>query len=391
MRKRTFLPLSVLALGAIWNLHAADSKPATFKLKGDNVSLKLEIQSAIDRGADSLAKNQNAAGWWSRSDTPAISAMVLTSLQGDPSGRAAREHADQLKRGYQFILSNVKPDGGIYLTNYPNYNTAVSVMALLAARNPGYDPVIRKARSYLIGLQGDFGEKGKLDDPFDGGVGYGSHGPHSDMSNTLLALEAVYRSKHLVEDKSLTGAKDLNWDAVLHFIQNCQNLPEYNKQPWATGDAKDKGGFIYSPTESKVPEVKLPDGKVALRSYGSISYAGMLSYVYADLKPTDARVKAVREWLGANYTLDENPGMGQQGRFYYYHTMAKALTAANMDALVLSDGSTVDWRKQLAERLLGQQSADGSWANENNRWMEKDTSLVTAYALIALEMIHRGL
>lgn len=369
---------------------AAGAEPKT-RLKQGDVSLKLEVQAAIDRGIDWLAKHQDAAGWWSREDTPAITALALTSFQGDPSKRFVKQDSPVLKRGYSFLLKNVKPDGGIYVRNYPNYNTAVSMMALLAANQPDYEPALRKARQYLVGLQSDFGEKGKLDDPFDGGIGYGSHGPHSDMSNTLLALEALHHSRHLADDKPLAGAKDLDWTAVLHFIQNCQNLPSHNKQPWATGDPKDKGGFIYSPAESKVPEEKRPDGRVALRSYGSMSYAGLLSYIYADLKTDDPRVKAVLEWLGANYTLEENPGMGPQGLFYYFHTMAKALTAARLDELPLKDGRLVNWRRELALRLINLQSADGSWANENNRWMEKDPALVTAYAVIALEMIHRGL
>ena len=39
-------------------------------------------------------------------------------------------------------------------------------------------------------------------------------------------------------------------------------------------------------------ETNLPSGRVALRSYGSISYAGLLSYIYADLKKDDPRVQA---------------------------------------------------------------------------------------------------
>ena len=37
--------------------------------------------------------------------------------------------------------------------------------------------------------------------------------------------------------------------------------------------------------------------------------------------------------------------------------------------------------------LLDLQQSDGSWVNRNNRWWEKDPVLVTAYALIALEII----
>jgi len=51
----------------------------------------------------------------------------------------------------------------------------------------------------------------------------------------------------------------------------------------------------------------------------------------------------------------------------------------------------VNWRREAAHKLLNLQARDGSWANDNARWWEKDPALVTAYSLIALEMIWRGL
>lgn len=85
--------------------------------------------------------------------------------------------------------------------------------------------------------------------------------------------------------------------------------------------------------------------------------------------------------------------MGEQGLFYYYHLMAKALNAyCEEKPLQLKDGSTVQWRRDLALRLISlQDGATGSWVNENGRWWEKDPVLVTAYATIALEILYRGL
>jgi squalene-hopene/tetraprenyl-beta-curcumene cyclase len=97
------------------------------------------------------------------------------------------------------------------------------------------------------------------------------------------------------------------------------------------------------------------------------------------------------DWLKNNYTLKENPGMGPQGLFYYFHTMTKALTMANIDELPAADGTMIDWRKQLALRLINLQKADGKWINDSARWWENDPSLVTSYALLALEMIHDDL
>jgi squalene-hopene/tetraprenyl-beta-curcumene cyclase len=146
------------------------------------------------------------------------------------------------------------------------------------------------------------------------------------MSNTLLALEAMYYSKRLVVDQPVTEKKDLNWEAAIHFLQSCQNLPSHNKESWVSDSPKDLGGFIYHSGRSNAGgDTNSTTGRVTLRSYGSISYAGLLSYIYADLRKDDPRVAAVVDWLKNNYSLEENPGMGKAGLFYYYQTMTKAL------------------------------------------------------------------
>jgi squalene-hopene/tetraprenyl-beta-curcumene cyclase len=138
-------------------------------------------------------------------------------------------------------------------------------------------------------------------------------------------------------------------------------------------------------------ETNSATGRVALRSYGSISYGGLLSYIYADLKRDDPRVQAVMDWLQRNYTLDENPGMGPDGQFYYYHTMSKALSIAGVNSLSLAEGKSVAWRQELALKLINLQQTDGSWVNTSGRWWEKDPNLVTCYSILAMEMIWRGL
>lgn len=393
-RMKTNLQHTLLAVALTASLispaTAADkSFPGTVRLNPTtDVSFRNEIQRAIDKGLASLAATQNSNGWWSTPDHPSVSGLALSALLGDPDKRY--KNAPRTQKGLDFLLSCAKPDGSIYQTNLINYNTSLSMMALLAANNPKYDPVLRKARAYLAGTQVDMGEPGKTDSPFDGGVGYGSKYAHSDMNNTLVAIEAMYYSRHLAEDKNLPG-KDLNWQAVASFIQNCQNLPSHNKQDWVSEDPKHKGGFIYYPGTSMAGSETNAAGKVALRTYGSISYAGLMSYIYADVKKTDPRVVAVLEWLRSNYTLEENPGMGPQGLYYYLHLMTKALNAYGAETLELKDGKKINWRKDVAMRLINLQKADGSWANDNGRWWEKDPALVTAYAVMSLEIIYRGM
>jgi squalene-hopene/tetraprenyl-beta-curcumene cyclase len=307
---------------------------------------------------------------------------------GEPNQRL--KNAPEVKKGYAFVLGCAKPDGGIYVTNLANYNTSICMMGLLAARDAKYDAVLRRARGYLVNGQADLGTKGKLDTPWDGGIGYSHDEGRSDMNNTVTALEALYYSKRLIADTD-PGAKDLNWDAAIHFLQSCQNLADVNKASWVSTDAKDRGGFVYDPETSKAGGVTNANGKVALRSYGSISYAGLLSYIYADVKQSDPRVQAVLDWLSSNYSLKENPGMGQQGYYYYLHLMTKALNAAHVDTLQLKEGSKLDWRKDVAIRLIDLQKNDGSWQNDTGRWWEKDANLVTAYSVMALEIIYRSL
>ena len=122
-----------------------------------------------------------------------------------------------------------------------------------------------------------------------------------------------------------------------------------------------------------------------------MSYAGLLSFIYADVKKDDQRVVAALDWLKKNYTLEENPGMQRAGLFYYYHLMTKALAAADVQTLELPDGRKADWKKDLALKLISAQNADGSWINDNARWMEKDSVLVTTYCVMSLEIIFRKL
>ena len=343
-----------------------------------NESLRHELNRAIDRGVHWLSTNQNSAGWWSTTDQPAVTALALVAL--NPTKR--EKFQSNFDRGYKWLSRHAQPDGSIYNPDkgLANYNTSIGLLAFVARDEPMDRSLILKARRYLIGTQVDAGETNRIDTPFDGGVGYGSKYKHSDMGNTLAALEALYVSQRFAADAP--SEPTLNFEAARHFLQSCQNLPAHNKEAWVSGDAKNLGGFIYYPGHSMAGTNVLADGRVALRSYGSISYAGLLSYIYADMDKDDPKVKAVVNWLDANYTLEENPGMGPQGLFYYFHTMTKALTLAGLETV----GGKA-WREPLALKLLNLQKEDGSWQNENARWWEKDAALVTSYVLMTLRML----
>ena len=100
----------------------------------------------------------------------------------------------------------------------------------------------------------------------------------------------------------------------------------------------------------------------------------------------DPRVKAAWDWIGKNFTVDENPGLregnpdqAKNGLYYYYLTMARALNAYDEPTV-----SNHDWRVALIDKLSSLQKEDGSFAGEK-RWMEDNPVLITSYVAIALE------
>ena len=358
----------------------------------DHESLRQETAQAIRRSVQYLEKLQDeSVGSIGDKENPAITALAVMAIMGDP-GHGKNTVPPSADKAYRFLVSQAKADGGIYAKGLANYNTSLALTALMLDPRPVNRDAAKKAQQFLVGLQQDNGEPGKMDHDHDGGIGYGGSSPHSDLSNTHFALEALYYAQALDAEKPADPKeKKLNYEAAITFVTRCQNLKARNDQPWASDDERNKGGFVYEPGVSKAGEEKLPDGKTALRSTGSISYAGLLSLIYAKLDKSDERVTAVLDWLQANYTVKENPGLEKQGLYYYYHSMAKALSVLNIKDLKLKDGRTVDWREELGNELLRHQKPDGSWTNDTARWRESDAAYATALATLTLIHIHHSL
>lgn len=125
-------------------------------------------------------------------------------------------------------------------------------------------------------------------------------------------------------------------------------------------------------------------GVSRLRAYGSMTYSGFKSLVYAGLTAEDPRVAAARGWIERNYTVEENPALGTDGYYYYLVAFGKALQAAGMERVSTPTGER-EWRADLISRLATLQNEDGSFRSVDDRWMENDPELITAYAMIALQ------
>ena len=288
-----------------------------------------------------------------------------------------------IAKALAFMESNVQPDGGIYpkgVTAQQNYLTSVGLLAFVAANKDGkYKATIDNAVKFLKGVQwNEDGKEGKNkvgpDDVRYGGFGYDSK-QRPDLSNSSFTLEALTKAGMSKDDPAVKRA--------MVFLRRCQNYTGEGGNDKMKGSAEDAdGGFFYNPFETKAAAGNTPAG--GLRSYASMTYAGLKSFVYAGLSKDDPRVKAALEWIGKHYDLNSNPGLGQKGLYYYYQVFAKALKAAEIDQLPTASGPPREWRTDIVKQLIAKQQADGSWVNTDKGWMENDARLVTAYSLAAL-------
>ena len=351
--------------------------------------------AAIRKGVEYLRSQQADNGSWSAEalaaptdepDRPSPVAVAITSLAMKAIAQSQDRTPDDpgLLRAIAFIKSAQLEDGSFEAGSLANYVTSCVVQALASADEFALGNEMHRAVKWLQQSQWDQTEGVGARADWFGGAGYGNRG-RPDVSNTQFMLDALYDA-HLSPDEPAV-------QRALVFMSRAQNLEAVNDAAWAGDD----GGFIYTPAnggESMASEAAgegrhgelIADGQPrSLRSYGSMTYAGFKSLIFAGLSQNDIRVRAAFDWIRRNWTFEENPGLGQQGLYYYYTTMARCLTLAQQHTIEDIDGAKHNWREEMIDALLKRQREDGSWLNEADRWMEGDSVLCTAYAVLALE------
>ena len=330
-------------------------------------------RTLTERAVAFLRPRQDARGW-----------MVDPARAGDhgPGRHGAACARDRLPPGdpvvtkaLGYLEGFIGPKGGLSEAPHANYSTSIAIVAFREANvNGRYDRAIKAGQDFLKTMQWDEGEGKTRDDAFYGGAGYGGANSRPDLSNTAFFIEALRETGLPADDPNLRKA--------IVFVSRCQNLKsEFNDQPWAA--KVNDGGFIYTAANGGQSMAgDAPGG--GLRSYASMTYAGLKSMIYAGLGRDDPRVKAALTYITQHYTLDENPGLGQRGLYYYYHTFAKTMAVLGQPTLTDAAGASHDWRAELVAALAKRQQREGGWVNPADRFMEGDPNLVTAYALLSL-------
>ncbi len=346
-------------------------------LWGITAETRAAVETAQAKGYQFLRSVQAEDGSWSDRRFPGMSALALWAMA---RGKDA-ENTDAATRAAAYIASCAQPDGGIYVpipnrrgSGLGNYNTCLCLTALHAfGGDAKYLDVMLAARAYIASTQIE------AQGMHEGGFGYDKSSPraYTDLNNTFYAVDAMRATQGLEEARPIGQKKvDINWDAAKQYILSMQ-----------VTEGEEAGGFLYNKEVARAKRADQPAEDVRLRSFGSMTYAGLLAMLHCELSREDPRVRSTYQYVGKHWTLEENPGQGNQGLYFYYEVLARALDAAGVTILALDSGEQIDWREALAKALLARQAENGAWVNANNRFWEGDPVLSTSYALLALTFV----
>ena len=366
--------------------------------------LKTRLVGAYTRAADWLVSQQGDDGSWKEQgqSSVAFTGLIVAALAEAPKD-LQKKYRPAVDKGLAYITSKQNDDGsfgegpsGAWLKVY---TTSISLMAISLAA-PDKKDAIGNARGYLKNNQLKEG-------PDKGGLGYGDKEPKMEngklveksaipnLSTTGFAAEGMARSG-LPQD-------DAFWKLAIEYVSKCQNNSETNNDPAFLARLKEKnlsvgddGGLYYAadPSDVKAGRVKISDKEI-IQSYGSMTYDGIKTYIYAGLRKDDPRVKAAIDWVRKNYSVEAHPGWAfddkqrthLSGLFYYYLMMARAFDAMGEKTFTTFDGKVHKWANELGEQLLKVQKDEKMWMNENPRWQEGSPVLVTSFVLNVLNVV----
>lgn len=373
MRKPIRLTCCVLSLLSFQGASLGLSQESSSVVVPKASASQLVDSAGVERAAIAfLRQSQAADGSFSSQAGPGVTGLVAAALLS--VGVSSEDPV--VSKSIDYILNTRRDNGGLYAegSRHANYETCLAMMALSKANADGkYNEILQSAQKFVKGEQWDEGEGINPKDPAFGGAGYGSKS-RPDLSNTAFFIEALRTTGVAQDDPAIQRA--------LAFVNRCQNLESpANDTPFAS--KLNDGGFYYTPANGGDSMAGKDEATGGLRSYASMTYAGLKSMLYAGVSQEDYRVKAALKYLSKNYSVTNNPGMGAAGHYYYLQTMSKALSVAGVTSFDSESGKHA-WKSDVLAQLKKTQKVDGSWTNPEPRWMEGDPNLVTAYALLTL-------
>ena len=370
------------------------------------------VNAAIDRGVAWLRAKQRTDGTWGDTSSAGSRAYDGSSNTYEfPAGPTALAMYALLKCGVPGDDPGIRKGFDALrkfgLADLSTYELAAMALALEAR----YDQVKREAkRDAAAGLKAEPGARQSVEvklpksdalymaklvdainDRFtDGGWRYfrqsgaRAFGAKQDMSSTAIAMLAVlaaHRCGVEVPRKTLVS--------MLQFVVGQQEsdgpAAKPSKKPaWTPAPGTRERGWAY------VKKSPLPDEPTTVT--GNMTTAGLICLLSAELVLADtgpdtlkaqqaAIDKAVADgvaWLGANWTVADNP---PQQRFYSYMYLYGLERVGDLRRVALIAGH--DWYSEGADVFLRDQSDDGHWVRTDTH--QPADVLNTCFALLFLD------
>lgn len=316
-----------------------------------------EWESAVARGARYLWERQASDGGWHSARYGLLrSGQSLTPFVLDALLRVSQD-LQNAARAVAFIKRNTNADGAIGLIDpmipdYPNYATALAVLALLrAGARDSIEPMIAYLREQQFTEQNGWAREHRVYGAW--GMGGQRRTPpdigHVDLSMTRHVLQALAAAGVPRTDPAFSKA--------LVYLGRLQNAD---------------GGFIFSTVEPDTN--KAGQEGSAFRSYGTTTADGILSLSACGVPMTDPRIQRARHWLVSHHQRSGASGFTGEayrrwtgGLRYYYAGASRAAFR------LLNERADYD--------LADLQRADGSWSNPENLVKEDDPLIATAFAI----------
>ena len=373
--------MGTLALGFAWmgagGAGRAWAGPAEVGLDGAvtggaDLSLRNEVEHALERGLSWLMARQGTNGAWGTNGDLRVTAAVVSALAGEPTGRVRTNAMSAMQRAVAFLTNAAQADGSFRWAAGGADATAAVVTSLALLRRSEDAPGLRRGREYLLRT---------LRAPTAAEAG---------LMMEVARIEAVRSTDYLVREGSGAEETGPDWSALVRRLETFQV-----GAGTAAGDAAGAGGgFVELRRERQAPGTAAggdaaktsPTETPTMRA----TAAGLLGLGYVRVPREDRRVPAALDWLGAHIRWEENAVGESDDPLAWASVATKALTLLGVETLPMPGGRSMNWRREWALGLLNLQGGDGAWVSRFGG-EERDPCLATAGAVLALDLIWRGL
>ncbi|MBI4564288.1 MAG: terpene cyclase/mutase family protein [Planctomycetes bacterium] len=342
---------------------------------------RVPVETAtLEFAARYLAQRQQPDGAWRGEEVavlrpgPAMTGLVLVALARMPPDIRDR-HAASIERGLRCLKAQVDAEGRVGLlpdaADYPNYATALAILALARLDAGGARPLIERMAGSLASAQLDEEEGWNPSDPEYGGWAFGGKPrpkPDAfrlDLSVTRFVLEALAQAGVAKENPL--------WARARVFVERCQN---YDRDP------RDDGGFFFTPlpSQNKAGVVETGPNAEFRLSYGTATADGLIC-----LRLTGAsseRIEAATRWLDERFATNCCPGFEPRHQPPWHEGLRGYWLAAVARAMASERPA---WRDRIVHALASTQRTDGLWVNASPLMRENDPLLATALAVLAVD------